>query len=129
MEIDVHLHICNLYAVAILVPSSHSIMNFSLFIAYIFIIYSPISTCRKSKRCSKSPNHRGLCNSQKQTHKFWEKSPIYNFKANQGEVIRQREEVQSKEASLHATDYQISLKRQELEDLAKHTEEQTSAAS
>jgi hypothetical protein len=44
-------------------------------------------------------------------------------------VIRQREEVQSKEASLHATDYQISLKRQELEDLAKHTEEQTSAAS
>ncbi len=91
--------------------------------------FSPISTCRKSKRCSKSPNHRGKCNSEKQSHKFWERSPIYNLKANQGEVIKKTEEIHSKEANLIEADLHLSLKRQELEDLAKYSEEQTSRAS
>ena len=92
-------------------------------------IYSPLSTCRKSKRCNKSSNHRGKCNSEKQSHKFWVNSPLYNLKASRAEVISQWKEIQCWEANLNQVDYQISSKRQELEELAKYTEEQASTAS
>ena len=55
---------------------SKYIVNFHLFIMCIDI-YSPLSTCKKSKRCNKSSNHRGKCNSEKQSHKFWVNSPVY----------------------------------------------------
>jgi hypothetical protein len=92
-------------------------------------IYSPLSTCRKSERCNKSSNHRGKCNSEKQSHKLWVNSPVYNLKASRAEVISQRKEIQCWEANLNQADYRISSKRQELEELAKYTEEQASTAS
>ena len=105
------------------------VFNFHLFM-YVYIdISSPLSTCRKSKRCNKSPNHRGKCNSEKQSHKFWEKSPVYNLKIGQAEVIRQREEIQCREANLNEADYQITSKRQELGEFAICAEEQESIAS
>ena len=105
------------------------VFNSHLFI-YVYIdISSPLSTCRKCKRCNKSPNHRGKCNPEKQSHKFWEKSPVYNLKIGQAEVIRQREEIQCREANLNEADYQITPKRQELEEFAICAEEQASIAS
>jgi selenocysteine-specific translation elongation factor len=92
-------------------------------------IYSPLSTCRKSKTCNNSSNHGGKCNSEKQSHKFWVNYPVYNLKASRAEVISQRREIQSREANLNQADYQISFKRQELEELAKYREEQASTAS
>ena len=56
-------------------------------------------------------------------------SPAYNLKASRAEVISQRKEIQCWEANLNQADYQISSKRQELEELAKYTEEQASTAS
>ena len=56
-------------------------------------------------------------------------SPVYNLKASRAEVISQRKEIQCWEANLNQADYQISSKRQELEELAKYTEEQASTAS
>ena len=75
------------------IPSSRSIslLNFHLFIC--IDIYSPISTCRKSKRRNKSSNNRRKCNSEKQSHKFWVNSPVYNLKASRAEVISQRKEI------------------------------------
>ena len=54
---------------------------------------------------------------------------IYNLKASRAEVISQRKEIQCWEANLNQADYRISSKRQELEELAKYTEEQASTAS
>jgi hypothetical protein len=56
-------------------------------------------------------------------------SPVYNLKASRAEVFSQRKEIQCWEANLNQVDYQISSKRQELEELAKYTEEQASTAS
>ena len=117
------------YAFAILDSFvSKYIVNFHLFIMCIDI-YSPLSTCIKSKRCNKSSNHRGKCNSEKQSHKFWVNSTVYNLKASRAEVISQRTEIECWEANLNQADYKISSKRQELEELAKYTEEQASTAS
>ena len=66
---------------------------------------------------------------EKQSHKFWEKSPVYNLKIGQAEVIRQREEIQCREANLNEADYEITSKRQELEEFAICAEEQASIAS
>ena len=65
----------------------------------------------------------------KSSHKFWENSPVYNLKIGQAEVIRQREEIQCREANLNEADYQIAFKRQELEEFAICAEEQASIAS
>ena len=54
---------------------------------------------------------------------------MYNLKIGQAEVIRQREEIQCREANLNEADYQITLKRQELEEFAICAEEQASIAS
>ena len=104
-------------------------MSLTFIYLYVYIdISSPLSTCRKSKRCNKGPNHRGKCNSEKQSHKFWENSPVYNLKIGQAEVIRP-EEIQCREANLSEADYQITSKRQELEEFAICAEEQASIAS
>ena len=66
---------------------------------------------------------------EKQSHKFCVNYPVYNLKASRAEVISQRKEIQCWEANLNQVDYQISSKRQELEELAKYTEEQASTCS
>ena len=102
---------------------------FSNFNVSVVVLISPIAPkCTKSKRCSKSPNHKGKCNA-KQSHRFWEKSPIYNLKISQAEVIRQKSEIRSKEVALEEACHQMTLKRQEEEQLLRCVEEQTAKAS
>ena len=54
---------------------------------------------------------------------------MYNLKIGQAEVIRQREEIQSREADLNEANYLIISKRQQLEEFAICAEEQASIAS
>ena len=54
---------------------------------------------------------------------------ISRVKIGQAEVIRQKEEIQCRKANLNEADYQITSKRQELEEFVICVEEQASISS